>query len=1380
MSLSLPDVDFARIRPYGQPAARSNAFEELASILIQQGVAHWPAGTSFHRFGNPDGGREGKGVLPNGDVWAWQAKYLFTFDSSAAGQIDGSVRRVLELEPNLKKYFVALPIDLPAGDTATRVSANTRWDQKVAEWQELANAKGLSVSFVFVGAHQLLTALTEPRHAGRARYWFDAPVLTKVAQEHLICEVLAKAGRRYSPRLHVAVSTTKALDGVGRVDSYTERWQNILADLRSTRRWPWRAPEADKEAYDDALALCDAALVSADESLQQMISATRSFDELPDLSGALRTSLERLNTVSGLLRERAQSESGFYLDAAGTLYTDVRDATVALGRGQQLVDSVATQAAQTNEMLLVGGAGVGKTHLLCDVARKRVAAGRPTVMILGQDFDGRSLFAQVGELSGLGGSVDEVLAVLDAAAEASGARGLLIIDAVNESEKPERWLDTARALRTKVARFPHVALVLSCRNEFLGSVIEADDLPLVEHFGFDEAVEDAVQRFATEYGLEAPSFPVLNVEFSNPLFLKLTCEALTTLGSSRFTFGAAGLTTLCNAFTEAVNLRLSSPSRCDFDVRSNLVGQVVHELARLGNRTMTRLEVEKVTSALLPQRTWSKSLMSGLLAEGLLIEVGDKKIAFGYQRLGDVALAAEIAGKTPGDIRAWVLGLGRSTWREHGVISALAVMVPEIHKLELVDLVAVDGSVPAYAVDSFLESLVLREPSSIDKRTIEVVEGLLISDLYSNEMWDRLVRLACIPDHPLNAAWLHQHLAALTMPDRDATWSTWLVGALDVEESSPVKNTIRWAWPGGDRGSEHISEEVAPLATQLLAWFLTTTDRRVRDQATKAMVSVGERRPRALVDVLTRLNETDDPYVIERVTGAACGVALRQRQTEVVFPIAEALQEYVEPGWPMHLLTRDYIRRVMQVAREMGWDGPDGSPPYGAAWPVTSISADEIEALAGPPEYSYGSIWHSLSGMGDFGRKVLKPALGRFQCDDRGALQDAAERAIFDRTLDLGWSPEKFGLIDDRRRAPMDGPVERVGKKYQWIGMYEVLGAISDHTELKEEWSSDGPRAYASAEDVIWRDIDVTILARQPGANDAPSDWFSPLKPTFPTTLVTDYPVDMSGIPDPIDLLGPTDPDGNQWIALLSFPSWRQEHDPEVLAVNPPTRDAWMQLHAYLVPTDELETLKSWAMGRDWFGRWMPDIAEPANLLLGGHPSDTHWATASGQINADEWNTYSGGPQPVELMQCGAAYGGTGSNRDASDARETQGFLPTRALFDMLGLRHGIDFLWNDDEGLAVFDPSVSGGGEGVLLLRRDLVATLERGGYSLFWTVLAGHEHSTGGFGVGREDYRWISASAAYVLEGNSIKKVYSRAARFRPGPEKEYEFNWELRPEE
>ena len=35
-----------------------------------------------------------------------------------------------------------------------------------------------TVDFIYVGAHDLLSELTKPRHAGRVRYWFNASVLS--------------------------------------------------------------------------------------------------------------------------------------------------------------------------------------------------------------------------------------------------------------------------------------------------------------------------------------------------------------------------------------------------------------------------------------------------------------------------------------------------------------------------------------------------------------------------------------------------------------------------------------------------------------------------------------------------------------------------------------------------------------------------------------------------------------------------------------------------------------------------------------------------------------------------------------------------------------------------------------------------------------------------------------------------------------------------------------------------------------------------------------------------------------------------------------------------------------------------------------------------
>src|SRR6202034_877900 len=98
---------------------------------------------------------------------------------------------------------------------------------------------------------------------------------------------------------------------------------------------------------------------------------------------------------------------------------------------------------------------------------------------------------------------------------------------------------------------------------------------------------------------------------------------------TRFPLGTAGLVTVCDAFLEAVNKRLSAPGRCDYDELTNPVGRATRQLAQLGRGALDRADVQRITEEVLSGRPWSGSLMRGLITEGVLIELSDGRIAFG-------------------------------------------------------------------------------------------------------------------------------------------------------------------------------------------------------------------------------------------------------------------------------------------------------------------------------------------------------------------------------------------------------------------------------------------------------------------------------------------------------------------------------------------------------------------------------------------------------------------------------------------------------------------------------------------------------------------------------------------------------------------------------
>jgi hypothetical protein len=338
----------------------------------------------------------------------------------------------------------------------------------------------------------------------------------------------------------------------------------------------------------------------------------------------------------------------------------------------------------------------------------------------------------------------------------------------------------------------------------------------------------------------------------------------------------------------------------------------------------------------------------------------------------------------------------------------------------------------------------------VTPRAVALVEKLLAIDYRVSEVWERLVRIACVPGHPLNAEFLHGYLAAFGLADRDQAWSTWLTGATEADGDPAVRRLIEWAWPADLARRPAVPDDVAVLAVLLLGWLLAATDRRVRDRATKAIVSIGERAPVGFAQALIRFRGVNDPYITERLTAAACGVVLRNGDAEASALIASAVETLTGDDWPLHLLTRDYARRVFAAAGTRGWPGPQRNPPYGARWPVQARTTRRSSSFAAPPEYAYSSIWHSLSGMGDFGRYILQSSLDDVESADPQALLHDAERAVFDRVLDLGWTPERFREIDSRRGWRDDDPVERVGKKYQWIGFAPETEALG--IPRREAW----------------------------------------------------------------------------------------------------------------------------------------------------------------------------------------------------------------------------------------------------------------------------------------------------------------------------------------
>ena len=945
--------------------SRAAGFEELCAQLARY---ESPSPDGFVRKGSPDAGVECFCALPDGSEWGWQAKYFRELSSSRWSQIDESVRTALDKHPKLARYYICVPMNRADARLEGQTSALERWDRHVGKWQSWARARDMNVEFLWWGASELVDRLSRREHIGRLYYWFGKKGFDKSWFQSRFDEARRTAGPRYTPELHVELDIAQKLEIFGRTGDAINRTKSLALGIRkSLQRLRYLSnPERELLAGYDLERIIEA--TDAALGMFAVLEAV-AVGELPLYAIANQVAEAESavsEVVSGLHRMGREYNERRRHDGWNTRFgqspPDQLAGTFSSLRREldSSYDSLTEASEFINSRLLVinGAAGTGKTHLLCDFARSRVEAGAPCVLLMGQRFtESADPWGQVLQHVAMhGDQVEHFVGALEAAAQVANSRALVIIDAVNEGRGREIWPNHLPAFLARLEVSPWIGVVLSVRTTYEEAVIPDDvreRATWVTHHGFEGYEYDAARMFFTNYGLEFPSSPVLHPEYGNPLYLKIICEGLSRAGETRLPRGFHGITSAFNLYLDAVNKQLAD--NLDYNPRSNLVRKALSDVARqfldTRQRWLPREQVETLVNKLLPGREFSKSLYFGLVTSGALVEdlgqrpgnLYEEVVFIGYERFADHIVTdflLEDLSAGPGIEGAFAEGgrlsfLKAGLWdSSRGLIAALCIQVPERFGQEL-------PRVAPQLVDRmdirelFLESIVWRQLDAFSDDTRDVMNQLNEPEAISEELVDTWLTVSTIPGHPFNAEFLDRRLREHAMADRDVWWSTYLHYAW--QDNGPVDRLVDWA--SSISPGDTLEPSVVDLAATSLAWMLTTSNRFLRDGATKAMVSLLTGRIESVESLVERFADVDDPYVAERIYAVAYGVAMRSHDAGEVGRLATLVYENIfAAGFPpAHDLLRDHARGVVERALHLGADIPVDQrliqPPYQSEWP---------------------------------------------------------------------------------------------------------------------------------------------------------------------------------------------------------------------------------------------------------------------------------------------------------------------------------------------------------------------------------------------------------------------------------------------------------------
>lgn len=768
------------------------------------------------------------------------------------------------------------------------------------------------------------------------------------------------------------------------------------------------------------------------------------------------------------------------------------------------------------QILISGEWGTGKTHLLCDITQSRIDRGQALLLVLAKNFHG-NVVEDICARIAAGLAADTVFERLDELARQSGERALILIDGVNEGHRKE-WLEAIAAVQALIEHRPNLALVVTCRTPLEPIAISTESLQKfnrLSHRGFDDQEFDAQAAFFQYYKLPLPEVPLLDREFSRPLTLKLICQSLKDLSSSKFAKGFEGIASGQRGMTfvlESFAKRVGEPIEIEYSLPGKscwvlLKGNDAITDARLSGFApcmavnmrghVLPAEADRIVSANFPslRSVQRRRLLEALRTSGLIEEdvvwrptkSGVKsRIVFRlpYQRFSDHLIARHLLSKyldmtsvdtikQSFEVRSPLGRIFRISNRyqmeyaEPGWAQALITEFPERVKQRLPsrqrELIFVlpsrAQSLSAY-FGPFIDGMFWRAPSAFTDGTNAIINQFLTSGTWAWEKTvDALAAVSTKPKHPYHARRLYDFLSRLPMPDRDLQWSEYI----RRQYASPtIHRLLTWA---GKLNAASMKLDSANELVVLFSLVLTTVVRKDRDLATKALVLIGEKFPEVLFAHTVTSLEFNDPYVPERMLAAAYGTTLSLVDSDSELHFLPMLGNFATmlyskmfaPGArhsTHHTLMRDYALGIIQLAQRANC----ATLPDNARENLSAPFPNTVSTFAsdGTPDSAIKTALGHAIQM-DFGNYTMGRLIpNRANYDDSSPGYVRVRSKIERRMFDLGYRAERFKAADREIggaswNSSDQEKVDRYGKKYSWIAYFEMYGE-REATKRLPDW----------------------------------------------------------------------------------------------------------------------------------------------------------------------------------------------------------------------------------------------------------------------------------------------------------------------------------------
>jgi hypothetical protein len=842
--------------------------------------------------------------------------------------------------------------------------------------------------------------------------------------ENHLSNIKLKAKQRYTPELNVEIPISKIFDGISRTERFyveiRENYGKLVRDFKhvASKYDVSELQEEYKKIQEIIVSLCELLENIKDYNVDPIPwkkihkKSKDASEALWEFSDNLRKEKDRVGDVKVPPRD----DGGHQASPAENLGNDIHyvyKTQESLRYFEEFSLSSGAHLSNNPFLLLAGSAGNGKTHLLCDVVEHRIKGGQvslPAILVFGEYFfNGEDFWVQVFRQLGIEETIktkERFLNKLNSLGKRLGVRSIFIIDALNENttQAPNFWKKNLDDVIKEIRSYPHVGFVISIRNGYERRVLHsATEKTLIkkEHHGFpQEVMWDAMGSFFKYYNITF-DIPLLHPEFYNPLFLKFFCEK--NKNSKPNLKGGNALKDVFEDFVIEVGLevlkKIDPKARKRENGKNALWDGVVKDMALwMANNGETKIPAQDLKNIIKKYFPKNENQVIDLMEKRVLLNKieWEKRVSysFPYNKFSDHIIVRSLLSSLDKKKKTDAFKENGRLWQalknfryDSGILEAMCIQVPEVFRKEKRKEIF---ELAPYILDednfetSYKESLIWRDPSTIDKKVIGIIQRNIRKK--SDFFLEPLLSLASFPDSVLNARLLHSLLSNFSMSERDSWWSVFIHN--EYGKQGAVDRLLQWSWSNQKR--TYLDSDSVFLTAITLSWFLTTPNRFVRDRATKGLVCLLQERINLVPELLEFFKNTNDPYITERLFCVAYACTLRnQGKKSDVRGLAEWIfkNTFKDNNPPVHILIRDYGRGIIESTRKIGvklnFDERACDPPYETNWSDKVPTEKALRRKYYPEDYFkdktkergfldiWSSVMHSYGTLGDFGNYVL-------------------------------------------------------------------------------------------------------------------------------------------------------------------------------------------------------------------------------------------------------------------------------------------------------------------------------------------------------------------------------------------------------------------------